>query len=435
MQDSWSCRPVAPRVRPPLPPRVKSTAPRADCLGVGDVYTALLVAAGTGLLWLFVRDLGPFGRWRLRRRMIRRLDPRLSPQDRAAAVRHVHEIVPVARAPRGFAALPRGADPTVPTVPIRVAPLGDGRPGEAFLAPGPNDPRAGRLGEGGNRTDVVVGLGAGRALIVACNGRVGAVTRGEAMLAAPDRPVLARATGGEGTRHVDDVEHAETAAGPAWRTTFVIGSSRVTDTHVDHDGWAFVIGVMRRDGDTDLDAGGLVDAVLASWQWLPDDPAAAARPAPPELPDDPCAATLPVVVVGPGGAAVASCLLAAAPTAADVPAGDGTWTHLYVRLTRGAALVVTSAPLTGGRDARTALESPHVHPYGPSVRPVGPVTARATPAGEVLVRTFAVGDGVLRTEARADREGRTWAWTLTRTAHDPGPVPALDGLLASWTWV
>ncbi|MCC2335919.1 hypothetical protein [Cellulomonas wangsupingiae] len=399
------------------------------------MHTALLVVVGAGLLWLFVRDLGPLGRWRLRRRMIRRLDPRLSPQDRAAAVRHVHEIVPVARAPRGFAALPRGADPAVPTVPIRVAPLGDGRPGEAFLAPGPNDPRAGALGEDGSRTDVVVGLGPGRALLVACNGRVGAVTRGELMPAAPDRPVVVRAIGGDRTRHVGEVEHAQTAAGPAWRATFVVGNGRITDTHVDHDGWAFAIGVMRRDGETDLDVDRLVDAVLASWQWLPDDPAAAPCPAAPDLPDDPCDATLPVAVGGPEGSTVATCLLPAAPTAVDVPAVDGTWTHLYVRLTRAAALVVTSAPLAGGRDARTALESPHVHPYGPSVLPVGPVTARTTPAGEVLARTFAVGDGVRRTELRLDRDGRTWAWSLTRTTPEPAPLHALDALLASWRWV
>ncbi|MBO0923019.1 hypothetical protein J1G44_00790 [Cellulomonas sp. zg-ZUI199] len=401
---------------------------------MSDVYALLVVVVGLQLVWLFVRDLGPLGRWRLRRRMIRRLDPHLSPQDRAVAVRHVREIVPVARAPRGFAPLPQGADPAVPTVPVRVAPLGDGRPGEAFLAPGPNDPRAGRLGEGGNRTDVVVGLGPGRALLVACNGRVGAVTRGEVMPAAPDRPVMCRALGGDGTRHVGDVVHAVTAAGPAWRTTFVVGSRRVTDTHVDHDGWAFAIGVMRGDADTELDADRLVDAVLATWRWLPDDPAAPARPAPPDIPDDPCVATVPVAIGGPGGVDVASCLLPAAPTAVDVPGSDDTWTHLYVRLTRGAALVVTSAPSADGRDARTALETPYVHPYGPSVRAVGPVTARATPAGDVLVRTFAVGDGVLRTEARADRAGRTWTWALTRTAHDSGPVPALDGLLASWRW-
>ena len=427
MQDS--------RAVPSVSARVKSTGPGADSDGVTDLYVLLAVLVGLELVWLVVRDLGPLGRWRLRRAMVRRLDPGLSAQDRAAAVRHVHEVVPVARAPRGFAPLPPGADPVVPTVPVRVAPLGDGRPGEELLAPGPNDPRAGALGQDGSRTDVVVGLGPGRALLVACNGRVGAVTRGELMPAAPDRPVVVRALGGDRTRHVGDVEHAVTAAGPAWRATFVVGNGRVTDTHVDHDGWAFAVGVMRPDGETDLDVDRLVDAVLATWRWVPDDPAAAPRPAPPALPDDPCDATLPVAVAGPEGATVATCLLPAPPTAVGVPAADGTWTHLYVRLTRAAALVVTSAPLAGGRDARTALESPHLHPYGPSVRPVGPVTARDTAAGEVLVRTFAVGDGVRRTELRLDRDGRTWAWSLTRTTPEPDPLRALDAVLASWVWV
>ncbi|UZN02198.1 hypothetical protein [Cellulomonas sp. S1-8] len=397
-----------------------------------DPSAVVLVVAGLALLWVVVRDVGPVARWRLRRRMARMLDPALSPQDRAVALRRLREQIPVARAPLGLASLPRGADPAVPTVPVRVAPLGDGRPGEAFLAPGPNDPRSGVPGEDGGRTDVVVGLGSGRALLVVCLGRVGAVHRGELVVAAPDRPRLSRALGGDRSLHVGDVEHAETAAGPAWRSTFVVGSRRVTDTHVDHDGWAFVVGVMRGDGDDDVD--GLADAVLTTWQWLPDDPAAGPHPTSPALPSDPCLATVPTTVRGPQGTHVAACLLPAPPTAVDVPAADGTWTHLYVRIAPAAALVVTSAATADGRDARTALESPHVHAYGPPVRPAGPVTVRATPAGEVLVRTFAVGDHVLRTEARLDRDGRTWAWTLTRRTHDPGPARAIDGLLASWRW-
>ena len=393
----------------------------------------LLIVLALAVVWTLVSTIGPVARWRLRRRMIGMLDPRLPPAERAAAVRRIREQVPVARSPQGFAPLPPGADPTVPTVPVRVAPLGDGRPGEAFLAPGPGDPRAGVLGDDGNRTDAVVGLGSGRALLVVCLGRVGRVVRGELLPAAPDRPVQARAVGDRLSRAVGEVEHAVTAAGPAWRTSAVVGTRRVTDTHLDRDGWAFVVGVLRADGDDGLDP--LVDAVLATWQWLPDDPDAPPHPPAPALPDDPCAAAVPVVVQDPGGQGVATCRLPAPPTAAGVPSADGTWTHLYVRLTRGASLVVTSAPQEPGRDARTALGTPAVHDYGPVVQPTGPVAARTTPAGPVLVRTFTVGENLLRTEVRTDRDGRTWAWTLTRTTRDDGVAPALDGLLGSWRWL
>ena len=49
--------------------------------------------------------------------------------------------------------------------------------------------------------------------------------------------------------------------------TFASGKA-LTDTHLDHDGWAFIIGVLS--SSHHARAVEVLDAILATWKWLPD---------------------------------------------------------------------------------------------------------------------------------------------------------------------
>ena len=169
----------------------------------------LITIAILNLLWVVWAAAGSFGpvvRWRALRRLERQIDPRATPEERAEARAALRRAVESTKGgPR--LTFPEGLDPAAPTVPIRVEPLGDGRPGEAFLAPGPAYPTDGQVEPSGGRTDVMVSLGRVRVLLVVCLGRVGAVTLGEVVAAAPDRPTISRALGGHG-HHVGPVEGA-----------------------------------------------------------------------------------------------------------------------------------------------------------------------------------------------------------------------------------
>ncbi len=72
------------------------------------------------------------------------------------------------------------------------------------------------------------------------------------------------------------VEQIVTAAGQMWRRTVETAlATTVTDLHVDHAGWAFVVRLVGGPDHAHLLAA--AEGVLASWRWL--DPVPARRPA------------------------------------------------------------------------------------------------------------------------------------------------------------
>lgn len=387
----------------------------------------MLVVALLVLAWS-IPD-GPLARLRLRRRMVAQLDPDLPPQERALAVAQVREMIPLRGQPalaRAAPPFPRGADPAELRFDVEEPPTPEGCPGLRVRVPW-HSQSVPPAAPGASRQPVTVLLGEGRALLVVVLGRVGQVDAGGVMVAARDRPAVTRALG-EAWRPIGDVEHADTAAGPAWRHAYAFGGKLVTDTHVDRDGWAFAVGVVRSEGDGAVD--GLVDAVLATWQWLPAAaPAASTGP----LPD---AAADVLTVREPTGRAAAWCRAPAAPAevvAHGVPCPDGAWTAVHLRLSTTACLVVTSAPADPLRDARTALEQPDRRAWSPRVTPTAAVRERPAPAGTFLTRTVTVG-GLARTEARLDRGGRAWRWLLTYGPGETGALAVLDDVLRTWRW-
>ncbi|WP_163276246.1 hypothetical protein [Cellulomonas iranensis] len=385
---------------------------------------------------------GPLFRWRLRRRMVRMLDPGLPPLERERAVEAVRRAIPL----RGRVAgadverLPARADPTELRVRATVPPTPDGCPGFRVWLPWHSSPPA-DAGSDGSRQVVTVHLGSGRTLLVVVLGRVGRVDTGTVLAAAADRPALGRALGVH-THPVGEVLRAATAAGAAWRHTFGAGSTVVTDTHVDRDGWAFVVGLVRRDGDHVVD--GLDDAVLATWEWIPadapaGDPAAAdASAAGPSRPGPAAAGAVPaapveVVLADETGSTAARCRVPCAPAASGVPGSPGTWTAAYVRLSPTASLVVAVHPADPGVPPRDALAVPEVVAWGPGVTPTGDVRERAVAAGTVATRTWHVA-GLARTEARLDRRGRTWRWLLTYAPDETAALGVLEDALRTWRW-
>ena len=62
------------------------------------------------------------------------------------------------------------------------------------------------------------------------------------------------------------VHRVESPLGEGWRSTSRFGRHVVTDTYVDHDGWAYVIGVLS--SAQHARAVEAYDAVLATWQWI-----------------------------------------------------------------------------------------------------------------------------------------------------------------------
>ncbi|MCC2312696.1 hypothetical protein [Cellulomonas xiejunii] len=428
----------------------------ARAIGVGGgmrpVLAVVVMLAAVGILLVAV-PVGPLHRWLLRRRMLATMDPALSPDERERARAVVRAAVPLRGRSSRDERLPAGHDPAQLRVTLTVPPGPDGCPGFRIAAPWHSRPAL--EADGGSRQVTTVLLRGGRALLVVVLGRVGQVEEGCVLAPAADRPHVQRAQARAGTAFPGEVVEVLTPAGPVSRHAFVAGRTMVTDTHVDRDGWAFVVGVVRGEGDTSLD--GLTDAVLATWRWTPDAGEPAGTPAEPrasearEVPDVPEAPVVPEapepepasvddavpglgLVLADDGGPVARCLVPTDPVATDVPCPDGTRTWVYLRLSPTAHLVVTSTPWDGTAGlALRDLEQPRRTAWGPSVTPAGPVTERRTGAGDVLVRTFRV-DGVLRTQVRLDREGRSWTWSLTRVPDERHVLAALDDVLRTWQW-
>ncbi|MBC7552005.1 MAG: hypothetical protein H7269_14160 [Cellulomonas sp.] len=194
--------------------------------------------------------------------------------DQAAQMRKAARRVPLMRAPRG------PADPYARTHHVVVEPVGDGRPGESFWASGPSR-ATGEFGSDGSRQDAAVTLSAGVHFLVVCLGRLGAVRDGIELRPAAERVELARAAYVAPHVALGPVDRVPTAAGIGWRTTSQFGTGKVlTDTHVDRDGWAFIVGVLSSSWHARaVDA---YDALLTTWRWLPDAAAQAGESTSPE---------------------------------------------------------------------------------------------------------------------------------------------------------
>ncbi|MGN8246932.1 hypothetical protein ACTHAM_000600 [Cellulomonas soli] len=258
--------PFVPLLRPGLLAATDdSAAGGLDWPGLAGLLRAALVL---GVVWLCYDVLARLVARELLARRIVRADP-----SRARVVRMaLRESMPLLRwRAKGFV---YPSDPFALVTPVVVPPLGDGRPGEHFLAAGPSQVES-QISVWGVRTDATVPVAPGVALLVVCLGRIGTVQAAEnpgepdyvlrdaaARMADIDLPSTV-------TRlRVGPVERGVTAAGEAWRHTFQVGSQLVTDTHLDHDGWAFVVGVLRPAGFQGAER--IVDGVLSTWRWIPD---------------------------------------------------------------------------------------------------------------------------------------------------------------------
>ena len=120
-------------------------------------------------------------------------------------------------------------------------------------------------GPDGSRQDVRVKLAEGVHLLVVSLGPLGP----DARLPAYERAGFARSQIGEGMSLLGPIDRVDLPMGVGYRTTSVFGAGGriVTDTHVDRDGWAFVVGVLSSSNHaTAVEA---LDGVLATWQWIP----------------------------------------------------------------------------------------------------------------------------------------------------------------------
>lgn len=222
---------------------------------------------GIGLYAALILGAGWFAMYRWRERMLRSVVKELPPEQHAA-VRAAARAAPLLRLRRDA---PKDGAPL--TTPVVVQPFGDGRPGEAFLAPGPAAGPPAPFDELRGRQDARVALRQGTHLLVVCCGPVGARSGDVVVLPARERVLASRENPRPGKTFVGPVDEVPMAFGTGWRSTISYGRSMLTDTHVDHDGWAFIVGVISTSWHTG--AVELADRVLATWRWLP------AVPAPP----------------------------------------------------------------------------------------------------------------------------------------------------------
>jgi hypothetical protein len=167
--------------------------------------------------------------------------------------------------------------PVVPTDPyarthhVVVAPLGDGRPGESFWGPGENR-ATGDPDPNGCRVDVGVVLAKRTHLLVVCLGRLGTRLGDVELRPAAERVQLARESLVPPQASIGPVDRVDSALGVGWRLTVTFGGEwTLTDTHVDHDGWAFIIAVVST--SSHARAVEALDGILSTWQWIPDRPA------------------------------------------------------------------------------------------------------------------------------------------------------------------
>ncbi|MCV2395439.1 hypothetical protein OEB99_14070 [Actinotalea sp. M2MS4P-6] len=181
----------------------------------------------------------------------------------------------------GGARSPR--DPYLLTTPVMVRPYGDGRPGWGMMAPAPPRHAPHEPGPDGSRQDAAIELAAGTYVLVTCFGRVGAPYPNPdgspgTLEAAETRAVGVHTRGIEGWSVVGPVDYAPTGLGHGWRLTMSTrgGARMLTDTHVDHEGWAFAVGVLSASHHARaVDA---LDRMLATWRWRSAHPAAPTEP-------------------------------------------------------------------------------------------------------------------------------------------------------------
>lgn len=395
------------------------------------VLVAVLVAAAArpaGRLWL--------------RRTMTALLTREQPHRRAEAAQFARRAVPLWRPPLGTTDLP--ADPFALTVPVVVPPWGDGRPGESFLAPRTPIVGTDELSVDGSRIDAQLPLAAGARFAVVCLGRVGALRYGRVLRPAQDRVGLRRGALPSGLWAAGAVTVVDCPAGTGWRQTFASERRTTIDTHLDHGGFAYVVGVSARDRP---ELAGVVDGVLATWRWL-DDPAAAAAAAgdtgagaeePVHLPAEPAAlrpgvaAAEVLVRVGGGSRPVAQFLAPAADSMPSAPwPATGQRTEALVALGPTAELVVVSEPLGTPAPVRVA-ERAHA-PLGVTRDQDGPARAVTTAAGAGWRARYRQGGGFVSDEVELDHGG--WAWTVVLACGPDDGVLAgvLDRALATWRW-
>lgn len=202
-----------------------------------------------------------------RERLIRKIQGTVPPERRG-------ELRANARRVGLFHRRPTPKDPYDLRTAIVIPPLGDGRPGEGFLAPGPSNP-PGPVQDLDGRMDATLPLAAGTWMLVYCSGRVGARLDDFVVLPAAERVLAAREKTPDGASLLGPVDRVPSRAGEGWRTTMVFASGKaLTDTHVDHDGWAYIIGVLS--SSHHARAVDVLDTILSTWKWLAAEPA---RPA------------------------------------------------------------------------------------------------------------------------------------------------------------
>lgn len=244
----------------------------ADPVPVGRLGVTTAAAGGgpaVAIAWFFVQ-LGVvatialvaiwLGRALWRERMLREVT-REHP-DSAAQLRAEVRAFPLLRR------IPVPADPHARTAVVVIAPLGDGRPGESFRAPAQPTYRGGVKPDGA-RLDATVPLARGVTMLVWSLGRVGARWEGFELLPAKERVEAFRARDDSGMATFGPMDPVTVAGDVGWRTTMRAGDTgrMVTDTHVDHDGWAYIIGVLSQSWHAR--AVEALDGILGTWNWLP----------------------------------------------------------------------------------------------------------------------------------------------------------------------
>lgn len=244
------------------PDAVAWLAASADPLGRPTVLTVLWGLVQLGVVAAVVLASSWLGMMLWRRRVLARVI-RENPE-RADELRREMRRMPVLRAPRP----PR--DPFARTCHVVVAPLGDGRPGESFWTAAPARHNTFTPGPDGNRQDAQVLLAPGVYMLVHCAGRIGAHWGEHVVLPARERAQAAQDHRGEGSALPvpGPIDRVPTPAGDGWRVTLAYpGGRMLTDTHIDHAGWGFIVGVLSTANHPR--AVEILDHVLATWRWLP----------------------------------------------------------------------------------------------------------------------------------------------------------------------
>lgn len=237
-------------------------AASSDPLGAPTILTVLWALVQVGAVAAAVLVLRWLAMLLWRERMTARLARQFPEQ--AEEIRRAARRAPVLRGPRA------PADPLARTHQVVVPPRDDGRPGESFWTAAPAQLNTFAPGPDGSGQDALVLLAPGVHLLVHCSGRIGARWGEHVVLPAQERAQAAQDHRGEGgaTPVPGPIDRVPTAAGEAWRVTLAYpGGRMLTDTHVDHAGWGFIVGVLSTSNHPR--AVELVDHVLDTWRWRP----------------------------------------------------------------------------------------------------------------------------------------------------------------------